>query len=344
MILFGSFRPTEWREEAYTKDPPFSVETASDRAYVVPRDYQVESVLDRIARPLGLKKTRQEQTRYLVSRGNILKGLREFDWYVRRSWQNKEFSTLWALAYLGEKREWSEGSIRLEHVADVAGLTAKECGETLQKLFRSSDGNSSKQDLAELASDTRLIEQTMEKKVDGLPIWTEEVVMSALCAGPGGSVSQLYEAVLPQGLSIGAVYKLSERLKIQGYVYTQRHYRVNERGPMRELLSPDCRNCFFGYSSSEGCLADTLRQIEDILEQDYGRRPTDEEKAAFYNSARAVPNASRTNRKVLDSLKLMREIESMTREANVSTMLRKIQEGFGVEFPIKVSEESGQQA
>ncbi len=344
MVLFGLFRPTEWREEAYTKGPPFSVETSSGRAYVVPRDYRVESVLDRIAPPLGLKKTRQERTRYFVSRGNVLKGLREFDWYVRRSWQNKEFSTLWALAYLGEKREWGGGSVRLEQVADVAGLTTKECSEALQKLFRSSDGNGSKQDLAELASDMRLIEQTMEKKVDELPIWTEEVVMSALCAGPGGSVSQLYEAVLPQGLSVGAVYKLSERLKIQGYVYTQRHYRVNERGPMRELLSADCRNCFFGYSNAEGCLADTLRQIEDILERDYGRKPTNDEKAAFYDSARAVPNASQTNRKVLDSLKLIREIGSMTREANVSTMLKKIQEGFGINFPIRVSEESGHQA
>lgn len=340
MSLFGSFRPTDWSEEAYTRRPPFVVETVSGHVFVVPRDSEAESALDNVSSSLGLKKVRQGHISYLVHRGYAIKGLREFDWYVRRSWRNKDLCALWALAHLGERRDWSQTSLLLQYVAEVAGLTAKECGEAVQNLFHSKGENGSTLGLAELGSDRRLIQQTLEKKVADLPIWTEEMVMSVLCTGPGGSVAELYEAVLAQGLSIGAVYKVAERLKTMGYVYPLRHYRVNERGPMREMLSADCRNCFFGYSNPDGCLEDTLRQIEDVLERDYGKKPTRDERAALYSSVKSIPYASRTNRRVLTSLRLMHEIDRMTKEGRVSSMLRKIEESYGVEFPIKMPEET----
>ena len=339
MSLFGAFRPTEWSEEAYTTHPPFVVETVTGQVFVLPRDYSAESSLDRVSSSLGLKKVRQGHVSYLVHRGHAVKALREFDWFVRRSWRNKDLRALWALAYLGEQGEWSPTSLQLQDVADIAGLTGKESGEALQKLFHS---NGAPQGLIEFTSDRRLVQQTLEKKVAELPIWTEEMLMSVLCTGPGGSVAELYEAVLAQGLSIGAVYKLAERLKTQGYVYPLRHYRVNERGPMREMLSADCRNCFFGFSNPDLCLEDTLRQIEDVLERDYGKRPTKEERTALYNAVKSIPYASRTNRRVLASLRLMHEIDRMGKEGRVSGMLRKIEEGYGVDFPIKITQESAQ--
>ena len=342
MSLFGSFRPTEWSEEAYTTDPPFAVETVTGRVFVLPRDYAAESSIDGISASLGLKKVRQGHVSYLVHRGHAVKALREFDWFVRRSWRDKELRALWALAYLGEKGEWSQISPQLQDIADVGGLTTKETGEALQSLFHSKGENGLTQGLTEFASDRRLVQQTLEKKVAELPIWTEEVLMSVLCTGPGGSVAELYEAVLGQGLSIGAVYKLAERLKTQGYVYPLRHYRVNDRGPMREMLSADCRNCFFGFSNPDLCLADTLRQIEDVLERDYGKVPTKEERAALYNSVKSIPYASRTNRRVLASLRLMHEIDRMAKEGRVAGMLRKIEEGYGVDLPIKILQESAQ--
>jgi hypothetical protein len=342
IALFGAFRPTDWREDAYTRHPPFEVETVSAHVFIVPRDDEAESTLDRISPHLGLKKVRQGHVSYLVSRGYAIKGLREFDWYVRRSWRSKDLSTLWALAYLGEKGDWKQTSLRLQDVAEIAGLTSKECGQAMQILFHSKAENGSARGLDEFASDRRLIQQTMEKKVAELPIWTEEMVMSVLCTGPGGSVADLYEAVLTQGLSMGAVYKVAEHLKTQGYVYPLRHYRVNERGPMREMLTADCRNCFFGYSNPDGCLEDTLRQIEDVLERDYGKKPTREERAALHNSVKSIPYASRTNRRVLTSLRLMHEIDRMSKEGRVATMLKKIEEGYGVDLPVKLSQESVQ--
>jgi hypothetical protein len=339
LSLFGSFRPTDWREEVYTKRPPFVVESISGRVYLIPRDYEVEAVLDGISSSLGLKKVGQGRPSYLVSRGHAVKGLREFDWYVRRSWRNKELSALWALAYLGEKVDWKQTGFQLQHVAEVAGITSKECGEALQMLFRSKLENGSAQGLNEFTSDRRLIQQTMEKNVAELPIWTEEMVMSVLCTNPGGSVTELYEALLAQGLSIGAVYKLAERLKTQGYVYPLRHYRVNERGPMREMLAADCGNCFFGYSNPDSCLEDTLRQIEDVLERDYGKKPTKEERDALYGSVKSIPYASRTNRRVLASLRLMYEIDRMSKEGRVAGMLKKIEESYGVKLPVKIPQE-----
>ena len=338
--LFGSFKPTDWNERGYTRRPPFMVETSSGRVFVVPRDLDAESTLDKVASSLGLKKVRQGHVSYLVSRGYAVKALREFDWFVRRSWSNKELRALWALAYLGERGDWSQPQLQIQYVAEIAGLTPKECGEALQKLFHSKDEVGMTQSLAEIASDRRLIQQTLEKTVAALPIWTEELLMSVLCTGPGGSVAELYEAVLAQGLSVGAVYKVAERLKTQGYVYPLRHYRVNERGPMREMLSADCRNCFFGYTNPDDCLVDSLRQIEDVLEHEYGKKPSADQRTVLYNSLKAIPYASRTNRRVLTSLKLMSDIDRITKEGRVSSMLKKIEEGYGVDLPVKLPEET----
>jgi len=339
MSLFGLFSPSSWKEEVYTKSPPFIVETVSGRVFVVPRDSEVESTLDNIASAFGLKKVRQGHVSYLVYRGRAVNALREFDWYVRRSWRSKDLSVLWALAYLGEKGDWSQADLQLQYLAEVAGLTTKECSEVLQKLFHSKGENGSTRGLNEIGSDRNMIHTMLDTKISELPIWTEEVVMSVLCTGPGGSVAELYEAVLTQGLSIGAVYKIAERLKTQGYVFPLRHYRVNERGPMREMLSADCRNCFFGYSNPDNCLEDTLRQIEDVLQRDYDKKPTNGERAALYSSVKSIPYASRTNRRVLTSLRLMRDIDRMTKEGRVSSMLKKIEEGYGVDLPVKIQQE-----
>ena len=342
LCLFGSFRPTEWNEEVYTRRPPFVVESMSGRVFVVPRDMDTETTLDKVSASLGLKKVRQGHASYLVSRGSAVKALREFDWYVRRSWRKRELRALWALAYVGEKVDWPTGPVQLQLLAEVAGLAVKESTEALQTLFQSNGQNESSLGLNDLASNRKLIQETLEKQVAELPIWTEEMLMSVLCTSPGGSVAELYEAVLSQGLSIGAVYKVAERLKTQGYVYPLRHYRVNERGPMREMLSADCRNCFFGYTNQDDCLEDSLRQIEDVLHRDYGKKATAEERAVLYNSLKSIPYASRTNRRVLASLRLMRDIDRMTKEGRVSSMLKKIEEGYGVNLPVKIPQEPGQ--
>ena len=335
MKLFASFRPADWREEAYTAHPPFVIETSGGRTRLVPRDTKADQTLGTVSSALGLKRVDQTGS-YLVTKGSGAKGLREFDWFVRRSWRNSEFSTLWALAYLGEDGAKSKVSITLGDVAEAAGVSRKEAERALETLFHL--GKNGRKSLGEITSDRGLIQQTLEKKTAELPIWTEEAVMSALCASPEGSVSELHQAVLNQGLSVGAVYKVSERLKTQGYVYTQRHRRVNERGPMREMLAADCANCFFGYSNQERCLNDSLRQIESLLESHYGKKTGRVERDALGEAVRAVPYASRTNRRVLSSLRMMHEMDGLIKELRIAGVLKRIEEVYGVNLPIAMPE------
>ncbi len=341
-VLLASFDPAEWKEEIYSKGPPFMIENTIGGVFLVPRDSDVEQMMDGITAPLGLKKRKQGHTSYLVSRSNAIKALREFDWFVRRSWRDRDLTVLWALVYLGGKRGWTKSELSLQTVADVSGISTKECGAALEKLFHSRVENGVAQGLGECAYDKRLVELTLAQRLAELPTWTEEVVMTVLCSSAGESVAEIYENVLAQGLGVGAVYKVVERLKDQGYVYPMRHYRVNDRGPMREMLSADCRNCFYGFTNPDMCLQDTLRQLEVVLRRDYGKTPTREERSALYASMKTMPYSSRINRRVLASLRLMHEIDRITKEGRVSSLLKKIEENYNVELPIKAPPEPSQ--
>jgi len=321
----------------YVRSPPFSVERAAGRMLLVPRDTGAESALERLTSVLGLKKRRQGHVSYVVSRASSVRTLREFDWIVRRSWRNEDLSVIWAVAYLGEKRNWMRLETPLETVAGLAGLSAKECSESLARLFHAKAESVWGGGLEELAADKRLVEGVLEKAVADLPSWTEEMVMRTMCSTAGGSVAEIHESVGAEGLTVGAVYKVVERLKGQGFVYPARYYRVSERGPMREMLSADCRNCFYGFTNSDRCLQETLTQLDRVLQREFSKVPTNEERAAFYASMKNIPYGSRINRRVLESLRLMCEVERVTKEGRVSGILRKIEEHYGVELPLRTS-------
>lgn len=335
--LLASFRPPDWIEEAYVKAPPFAVENIPGIVLLVPRDAGAEATIDEIAPMLGLKKRRQGHVSYLVSRASAIRALGEFDWFVRRTWRNRDLSVLWAVVYLGESRNWARSETSVEAVADLAGLGPKECGEALARLFHARVENVWGPGLGEYTTDKRLVEGILEGVLADLPSWTDEMVMKVLCSSAGGSVAEIYENILAQGLSIGAVYKVVERLKVQGFVFPARYFRVSERGPMREMLSADCRNCFYGFTNPDMCLQDTLTQLDGVLQRDYNKIPTREERSALFASMKTIPYSSRINRKVLASLRLMHEVEMVTREGRVSTLLRKIEEHYGVELPLKTA-------
>ncbi len=331
--LLNTFRPDEWREDHYVRGPPFTVEDTGGNVIVVARDEAAEAGLDRLASSLGLKKRKQGNTSYLVGRAAAVKSLRQFDWYVRRGWQSDEYPILWAVIHLGERRGWTEKKVSLEELASLTGLDVQRCGHALAGAYGARDG--SDYDVTIPWGDRKLAVSILARQLSDLPTWTEEVVVNALCSSTGGSVAEIYESVLANGLSVGALYKVLEKLKNHGYVYAQRHVRVNERGPMRELLMADCRNCFYGYSIQERCLQDTFRQLEDVIRRDFHKRPTYEESAAMFASIKSIPYGSRINRRALASLRMMHEIDRMMKEGRVSTLLKRMEEHYGVEFPVK---------
>ncbi len=336
--ILADFEPPEWAEETYVRAPPFVIESLSGKVLVVPRDRDAEMKLSRLSPLLGLRKKRQGRTRYYVTRGSSVAALRQFDWFVRRSWRNQDLTVLWALVYIGERSGWSQSEISLEAVADVAGIDPRACGEALVRLFHDRFEDGKVQGLRDYAADRRLVRSAVEKVVRQLPTWTEEVVMGVLCSSPGGSVADIYEGVLAQGLSVGAVYKVSEALKGEGFIRPARLFRVNERGPMRELLSADCRNCFYGFAGPDSCLRDTIKQLGFALERNCDKKPTHAETSALFASMKPAPYSSRTNRRVLETLRLEDELARMTRERRVSVALKKIEDYYQVELPLKIAQ------
>jgi hypothetical protein len=335
--LLATFLPSEWNEKAYANGPPFTMEDELGRVYLVPRDRDAEAKLSGISLSLGMKKARGRPG-YIVSRADAVKAIREFEWFTRRSKRHSDLAVLWALVHIGEERRWTLADISLQEVAETAGLSLKECGDCLRKIFRLGVESGAAKLIAECAADRHMVEFTLKKRIEELPTWTEEAVMAALCSDPGMSVAEIHERVMNSGVGVGAIYKVVERLKLQGYVYPAKYFRVSERGPMREMLTADCRRCFYGFADQDACLHDTLRQLQLIFLQ-HGKSPTQEELSALYASMRSIPYSSRTNRKVLTSLKLMREVDRMMSDKRVMKVLKRIEEHCGIELSTKTPRE-----
>jgi hypothetical protein len=340
LSLLGSFSPSDWSEELYARLPPYVLETVGGKVLILPMKTHAELILDDLSSRLGLKKRKQGHVYYVVSKADSIRAFRQFDWFLRRSWKNNAFAVLWAVVYVSQAKGWNRPGVSLESVAEIAGLEPKQCARVFEELLQAKALESRISGFMEYEVDKKKVELTLDQFLTELPSWPEEVIMNSLCSGTGGSISDIYENLFTLGLTVGAAYKIVERLKAQGYIYPMRHFRVNERGPMRELLSADCKNCFYGHTSEEKCLLSTFRQLEEALERYYGKKLSQEERTSLFLSIKSVPYSSRICRRVLESLKLIHQVESITREGRVLSMLKKIEDKYGIEFPLKTPPES----
>jgi hypothetical protein len=339
MSLLGSFSPSDWSEELYARLPPYVLENAGGKILLLPMKTNAELVLDELSSPLGLKKRKQGHTYFVVSKSDSIRALRQFDWFLRRSWKNKDFAVLWAVVYILQTKGWNRG-VSLESVSEMTGIIPKDCAKIFEELLEAKGSESRINGFMEYEVSRKRVELTFEKLLSELPSWPEEMIMNSLCSGTGGSIADIYESLFTLGLTIGAAYKIVERLKDQSYIYAMRHFRVNDKGPMRELLSANCRNCFYGYTSEERCLQDTFRQLEDAIERYYGKKLSTEERNSLYLSIKSIPYSSRICRRAIESLKLIHQVEGITKEGRVLGMLKKIEERYKIEFPLKTLSDS----
>lgn len=286
---------------------------------------------------MGLRKTKGYQPSYLTSRNDTIKALRMFDWFVRRSWRNKELTILWALVHeMGRQAESSPAVVSLEAVTGLTGYEPKLCAEIIARLLERSNHQAARTAAhTNYEVDRTRAYEELERLLEETPTWTEEHMMHALCSEVGASVTELYNQVLLHDLTVGAVYKTVERLKRTGYIHTVKHFRVNERGPMRELLSSDCSNCFYGYSNAESCFEDAFRQLEHILKRYYQKDLNEGERANSYNALKWMPLGPRVIRKVIEALSLIQRTESLMKERQVISVLKKLEEWYGVKLPIR---------
>jgi hypothetical protein len=342
--LLGAFPPSSWSEELYSRSPLYSIENVNGRISLVPARPQTESVLDNLSEPIGLKKRKQGHTYYFVSKNDYAKGFREFEWFVRRSWKNKDYAVLWSLVYAAHVRGWDHEqrvAVLASSISELAGCEEEKCKEIMKRLVGAQKITTKLSDFGEEYEIREPeLEAALDALVDQLPSWNEEIIMASLCSRAGGSIADIYENIANLGLTVGAAYKIVERLKDEGYIYPFRHFRVNDKGPMREMLSANCRNCFYGFTNEENCLRATMRQLKQVLKIYYGKDLTYEESAGIYSAVKSIPYGSRACRRALESLRLIHEVKLITNEGRVLTMLKKIEERCGIDLSMKIIDSS----
>ncbi len=332
LVLLESFPPSAWREESYVKSPHFIFENLEGRAVLTPTRRDAEIILDELSRSLSLRKRREDNTYcYVVSKNEVIKALEIFDWFVRRSWRIKEFSIIWALAYVARAKSWS-GNVPLGSVAELSGYEPLLCVEVIERLLKTGQKKDVITNGEGYTVSRQQVSMAVKQLLDKIPIWSEELVMNILCSKLGASVEDIYKQVIEHGLSLRTTYKVVEKLKRENYIIRSRYYRVSPRGPMRELLSANCRNCFYGYTSEERCFQDVARQVELFIKRYYGREIKQDDKEAFYKTLKLIPYSSRILRRMLIALRLIYELNSLKKETYLPTMLRRFEEWFGVEL------------
>ncbi len=300
-----------------------------------PRDFRVEVLLDALTPRLGLRKYEEEKgVRYVVRRNTTSRALRIFEWYARKSWKKKELRILWAVIFAAMHRSEQFPSIKLDSIAELAGYGPQICAEVIDKIAKSRRESRIIPGSIEYEIDMTLVHSTLRSFLTEMPSQTEELIMDVLCSGVASSVADLHARLAGYGFSMSAVYKTVEKLKRKGYVNTIRHVKVSRRGPMRELMSPNCRNCFYGYSNEETCCRDVIRQLRDYLRARYGGELTEEQSAALYMSIKTAPFGSRAVRRLLKALELVHQAERMIHDRHVMLMLRKLEDVCKLRMPI----------
>jgi hypothetical protein len=257
-----------------------------------------------------------------------------FNWFVRRSWRNKEFAVLWALAHTFGDLNQVHSPVSVQSITGITNCSPKLASEVMSGLRRPDAPPTRGGVFGEYVIDSEALKEKLESRLERTPTQTEELVMQSLCSGMGASVNDIYNRTFPRELTVGAVYKVSEELKRDGYVQALKHFRVNERGPMRELLSSDCRNCFYGYSSAEKCFENAFKDLEQILKRYYQKELTEEERTSSYSAIKSAPFGPKVIRKVLEALTLIHHTESLMNEKNVVNVLRKLEDWYDIELPV----------
>ena len=335
-LLLQSFPPAAWKESSYVERPPFVSEDTEGSILVIPMSEESERILDGMRAHLGLKKLVGPPPYYVTSRNDTIKALRMFNWFVRRSWHDRDYNVLWTLLYEAERRhDIVSLSISTQALADLTGYSLKECADLLTKLMgknahRSVPTATGGNFVVDLPKVRRFIQDSLAET----PTWTEERLMHALCSETGASAAELYDQLLPHDLTVGAVYKAAEKLREQGYIRTLKHFRVNDRGPMRELLTADCANCFYGYSSSAVCFEDSFRRLERILRRYYGTNITETQRANSFDALKSLPQGSRVIRKVIEVLMHIQQVDALMKEKQVTNVLAKLREWYGMQLPV----------
>lgn len=311
VVLLESFSPLEWKENIYTYNPPFTLFKANN-SIILGIDPLCDPAVEQALNEIGVKLNRSNSYFLLVP--SAQKTLTLFDWFVRRSWHRAEYAVAWAILKLLKERP--EGQFTIGQVCECSGFEPAACAGILSSFF---DINNS----SIVVSRERVL-SLIEELARMLPSWIEESVMDFLCSNVNVSAADVHSYLSYYGLSTSMTYRILRKLKVEGCIKVVKHIRVKPKGPMRELMSSDCRNCFFGYSSPASCFRASLYQLEKLVERLIGRPMKMHEVEGLYQEISKLPFSERTLRSVNKALVLALQFSEMSKEKGVATILRKL--------------------
>ncbi|GBC71331.1 hypothetical protein HRbin02_01112 [Candidatus Calditenuaceae archaeon HR02] len=326
MTLLALHPPLAWSEDRFIHSPLYRIEEFDERLLLFPSRSEAEIILENLIRLLGLQKQKTSPTSYLIQKNEVFKALRNFLWIVRKSWRNETVRVIWSTLYIASAKGWE--NIPLDMIAEVSGIDHAKCREILMRVLDSEkliDGGV-------VRAGSRHLVEALELILRSIPTWSEELVMSILCTEIYVSVEDIYVKMRPYGLSIAAIYKIVQRLKKADHIARVRYSRRRPQGPMREVFSPNCRNCFYGYSSQEKCLQHLLVELETYFKENYGKTFSIEERMTLYKSLRMAPFGPRMLRKLLTTLRLVKNVEQLVKDERLAGLLRKLDELCGVKL------------
>ncbi|MEM4545563.1 MAG: hypothetical protein QW328_02180 [Nitrososphaerota archaeon] len=321
VVLLESFSPLEWSENIYTHNPPFTLFKANN-SIILGVDPLCDPIVEYALNNAGVKLSRGNSYFLLVS--SAQKTLTMFDWFVRRSWHKAEYAVTWSILNL--LKDASEFRLNVEQVCERSGLDRETCIKTL-RLFDINVENEN----SIIVSREKIL-SLIGELVRMLPSWIEENVMDFICSNVNVSAGDVHSHLSYYGLSPSMTYKILRKLKSGGCIKVMRHVRVKPRGPMRELMSSDCRNCFFGYSSSVNCFKAGFYQLERLVERLIGRPMKMHEVEALHQEISKLPFSEKTLRSVNKALVLALQFSEMSKEKGVATVLHKM--GATLDFKI----------
>lgn len=268
------FTPKEWGEKR-----PFAYELDYTAYYLVlkPRDEKIREKLGKIE---GVH-TRQDHTCIAVQR-NAQSIARNFYWFALRSLRDNEYRNLWALFH-GILNS-NDGSTSTEEVAGLTGYDLPVNKKWLDELVDT--GILVKKGKKFVIKDINEGLCILSKKyTNAAPTSTEEVVMGLLCSDYGLWKGEVCERMLQyHRLGRSAVYKAINKLISKDFLsVVSKHVG---RGPARDYLFVNCRNCFFMFASKEECLEYETEKLYVHLEKGFGKELTDKEKKVLINFIR----------------------------------------------------------
>jgi len=312
-VLLENFFPLQWSENAYIYNPPFTL-FKMNNSVILGLDPLYDPAVEHALGNIGVKLSQDNS--YFLLIPPVQKTLMMFDWFVRRSWHKAEYTVAWSILNL--MKGTPECSLNIEQICERSGLDQITCMKVL-----SSFGIKMKDDDS-ITVPRGKISSIIEELVRALPSWIEESVMDFICSNVNVSASDVHSYLSYYGISPSMTYKILRKLKSEGCIKVVRHVRVKSKGPMRELMSSDCRNCFFGYSSSINCFKSCFYQLEKLVEKLIGRPMKVHEVEELYREISKLPFSEKTLRSVNKALILALQFSEMSKEKNVATVLRKL--------------------